>query len=367
MNKQHKTETLRLIDSYNLDITGLESIIKKHGINKILNQFNNHDDFLKSNASTPNNSKLLKGAAKHNGTICTCDLSPKLIECFENAHVSACCELLRDWQVPPQLLQNDGMKQFVNSAINPTLSNNEKMNEVSIRVHNSDAMRTAQILKYLGLINTNKKFRQLSFAAGHGNRDINGFHSTPEILPTKTFGANNRTESLSFYNKVNKPEYVVLIDNDPVFGQQYNLLNSEQHDWILAINKDANIAMQELPDTLNNKNWKPVNLILGLRIDHRMIPDVKYFFSQISTLIGDSADLVISIGAGHTLDEFIGRKKKILEIFNYLKKSKLSPLRIQMHSGKTHDEQRQKPSFGLLHYTTYEILYCKLKKKMISS
>ena len=151
---------------------------------------------------------------------------------------------------------------------------------------------------------------------------------------------------------------IVLVDNDPKMEARYQKLNREK--GILALNLDAIQAMETLRRHIDAKDAAPRDFVVTFRVDHRMIPDAVAFLKHLALIIADTADLIITIGAGHTNGEFKGRLQKLEELNALLQTHDLQPLKIRWHRGNNPSEQRQNPIFGDPTYATYEILYCKL-------
>jgi hypothetical protein len=104
------------------------------------------------------------------------------------------------------------------------------------------------------------------------------------------------------------------------------------------------------------------NLVVGLRIDHHMIPDAEKFLRLIGTVIDSNADLIFTIGAGNNVTEFEGRLSCFNKLFAALTRVGLKPVRLLLHGKGSTQEQRSRPNFGQLAYTSYQILYCKLQR-----
>jgi len=170
---------------------------------------------------------------------------------------------------------------------------------------------------------------------------------------------------VTFSISSDRPEQITLVDNDKSLEELYKNYNSESDGFIYAINDDASVALNILPDLIRNKTLKPYNLILGIRIDHRMIDDIPAFFNQLASVAAPDTDLVISIGAGFSESEFEGRVSLIENIFHYLKDSDLDPTRIILHTGETTREGRERPAFGYVATATHEVLHCKLHKEQL--
>ena len=165
-------------------------------------------------------------------------------------------------------------------------------------------------------------------------------------------------ELVSFELEKEAANDIVLVDNDQGMKERYKKLNAENN--ILALNQDANKAIEELAVHVANNEIMPRDLIVAYRMDPRMIPDVSDFLGLLGSVISNHADLIITIGAGHSNKEFKGRLNKIDEIMASLQNLKLNPVKIKWHTGKTIPEKRENPIFGEPTYSTYEILYCKL-------
>ena len=106
-------------------------------------------------------------------------------------------------------------------------------------------------------------------------------------------------------------------------------------------------------------------MIVGIRVDHRMIDDIADFFVKLAHVMEPQADFVISVGAGYSANEFEGRVNLISGIFDHLKSKKLDPTRIILHSGNTLKESRERPAFGYVAIATHEILYCRLHREIL--
>jgi len=363
MNKntdiEHRLNIIK--EAYTTDAIGLSSVIKKGFLQEAINDFNTYSDYIQ-NKHKRNNKKLLKSIFKSSDFLDPGKNIDKLRKMFHYAHIAACCELFKDWSLTEKKLTEEGIKDIIKTAFNKI--SDEKLHTLETRVHISDTIRTCQILRLLGIFNKkSESIRQISLAAGPGTRDIQGLHATPKLTSTQNIQLN--THAIKFNNHYTDPELVILIDNSPEYKDLYSRLNNQSPESILALNEDSNDAFEKLPKILSKNKWKPINVIAGFRIDHRMIPDISDFFSRLVPILDDISDLIITIGAGHTLDEFIGRKKVINDLYLYLKKQNLEPKIITLHSGNTPEEQRSKPYFGYSPYTTYEILYCKLIKKKL--
>lgn len=358
-----------LLQAYRVEAEGFGAIVESGRGAEILAGFSNYPDYIRQQTADIKTKKMIKRLSKGTGIIYASNPEQALRDIFYNAHVAACCELFMGWDLPVQSLNRKNTLRCAEKALELYRDQPEdKRYEISKRIHNSDATRTMQILRFFGLLTASSTgFRQLSFAAGSGTRDIDGLHGMPVIERKQGTMAVSVPlhDSISFSKKILKPDNVVLVDNDSDIHEHYADLSKNNREWLLALDKDADKAMACLPEILTKRQWGLRNLIAGIRIDHRMIPDVALFMSQLTPLLDTSADFIISIGAGHSVDEFRGRLKVVSALFDYLKQCGLEPVRIILHGQGSIEEQRNSPSFGLSYYSTYEILYCKLKRKKL--
>lgn len=367
-NQEHGNTIKKLMSAYEADAEGLGTIGESGILTELLFDFIDYSAFLKKRNKEIKTDKLINKLSNGTGIINAIGTATELRKIFYYAHIAVCCEMFYGWQLPMQSINRSEMHQRIQQTLlSFTDSSADNIREISRRIHTSDAIRTIQILRFLGLIkSSSKNTRQISFAAGPGNRDLEGVHMTPSISQqSNILNPTTNDNSIKFSKNIDRPENIILIDNDPDFKQLYTNLSKENPEWMLALNEDADMAMKKLPDMIDKRNWNPVNSVVGIRIDHRMIPDIKLFFSQLKPLLDNTADFVFSIGAGHTLEEFYGRKKAMAEMFDFFKRGGMSPVKIILHGGKTLEEQRNTPCFGLSNFTTYEILYCKLKRKKL--
>ncbi len=156
--------------------------------------------------------------------------------------------------------------------------------------------------------------------------------------------------------------HTVLVDSDPTYYDHFEALNREEGGRVLALNTEADQAIKTLKNRQKASDLGLRNFVVGLRIDHRMIPDADKFLGLIGTVIDSNADLIFTIGAGNTLSEFEDRLNCFDKLFATLTRMGLKPVRFLLHGKGSPQEQRSRPNFGQLAYTSYQILYCKLQR-----
>lgn len=364
MKKLTQDSMQNYLNAYNLDATGLSGIVRSNIFNKILPALIDYETFLKDRKGSFNNKKLIKKLSSRSSTIEVIN-NPKFREILAMAHLAVCCELFDGWNISTQHTQQPGFNAYIKQILEKAITSAEQRKILTTRVENSDAARTMHILRLLGLITTpSEKFRQISFGAEFGNREIDGLHMMPvieqQVDMTSIAAASN--QKLSFKKQIHKPEHVVLVDINPNLEKIYDIYTNNVES-VIALNKGAEEAMCELAEMTDRNELLPLNLVASIRIDHRMIPDVKRFFHYLTPLLDETADFIFSIGAGYTVEEFQGRKKAMREIKNFLTLCGLKPISIVMHGGNSLEEARKSPAFGHISFTTYEIVYCKLIRK----
>ena len=285
-------------------------------------------------------------------------------------NLAAACDLFTGWNLHLDKLQTDSLiDQLEHSIKDISKSKGQAAQILARKLNSGDASRVIHMLKLFGWIAPDMtNTQQLSLGASGGTRDR---HSIHHQIPALRYQRHNPLlreplpEMVSFNVEQQTATDIVLVDNDPKMHHRYHKLNEEPN--ILALNLDANNALDEIKNRIDNCLLAPRRFVLAFRIDHQMIPDAADFLHRLGSVIDETADLVVTIGAGHNISEFRGRLDKIDELIVSLTDLGLNPVKIRWHHGKTLSEQRNNPIFGAPAYATYEILYCKLAKSAFST
>jgi hypothetical protein len=338
----------------------------------ILDGFSSYEVYAEKIAKTANQQEQIRTIIENGGVLDTASPDKTLAQIFCVAQVAACCELFRSWKIPTAQLNREGMRQLVrqgSTAIQsvPAIPVETAPEQYSAaqrqllsainEIQNVDTVRCVQVTRLLGLITTpSTQIQQLSLGANNGYRDLYGIHLVPSI----SIQTDNPIATLSFKTGEQQAASTVLVDNDPVFAEHYAALNEKHRGRVLALNVDADRALQMLQIKQQGNALKRRNLVVGLRIDHRMIPDAEVFLRTIASVVDDSADLLLTVGAGNNQAEFEGRLQCFDALFGALGNMGLRPVRILMHAKGTPQEQRSRPHFGQLAYSSYQLLHCKL-------
>ncbi|MFK5985337.1 MAG: hypothetical protein QM479_07915 [Pseudomonadota bacterium] len=364
---EYSSEKIAEIErSLRVEGEGLAAISESGILANMLDDYEDYESFIKARCKSLNSKKLVKKISNGTNIIDGTKQSNELKKIFYYAHLTACCELFNGWELPINTLNRQNMDTLLNQSLSQLNgASEEKLQELESRIQRADAIKSIQILRMMGLLSSSSSNqRQFSIAAGNASREIDGVHMIPKISRRLNVLDNNKNIFV-IKKLINQPESIVLIDNDPAFKGLYQSFNQNKSDWILAFNEDADLAVKKLSAMIEDKNWQPCNLVAGIRIDHEIIPDVSKFFRQLMPVLDTVSDFIITVGAGHSVDEFEGRINLMTALFEYLSKQGLEPVKIILHGGGSIEEQRNTPLFGTGPTTTYEILYCKIKKKKL--
>jgi len=359
-----------VLGSYLLEAERLGHIAESEFFPELISRFEDYNAYL-STLKSKSTSKLLHSASNSGNTIDIIKGSRPLEKLLSCTHIAACCDLFAGTSFPlAGGLERDTLRLFVSNVFNKLRGvEDHKIVRYFDKLNSADAVRTIQTLKLLGLVAADTHTcRQLSFGVGNATKDLYSIHLVPAIHrhPGNVLAVNPAGETLDFNIEKRVPRDVLLVDNHPDAEAYFQRLNEKWNGQVIGFNKDAYELLEELPTSIRKGELKPRDFIVCLRFDHLMLPDVEQFFRYIGNVIDEEADLVMSIGAGHTDEEFEGRLKKTAEIFTCLGERKLNPLRIKLYRGNSTKEKRERPGLGAPQYATYEIIYCKLKRKRLS-
>ncbi len=234
----------------------------------------------------------------------------------------------------------------------------EDISRIGDKLHSMDTVRNMQLLRSLGLIQRKTStFQQLALGAGVGTKDMYALHRIPEIATSKSPDGT----SYAFWVIQEYVEHIVITDLDQSRLELYSKYNQQSTPPALAICADMMDMLRDLPE----RQLKKRNLVTAIRIDHRMLPDVPGFLGLLSRNIDEQCALVMSMGAGNNVDEFTGRINKLAEVFDALEHAGLQPVLLKMHGPGTLSEQHASLRFGNPSSSTFQILYCNLRKKML--
>ena len=364
----------QLASAYALEADAFGAIAMSPSFDGLIRQFNDYDSYLKRLNQDSKHRETVRSLLKNDGIIDTAVPTRELAQLFCLAQIAACSELFRGWEINSSQLNREGIRALVDQGSArirniPEIpletrpdqyseAQRQLLNGVNV-IQNVDTIRVLQVVKLLGLISIHASdIQQLSLGVGNGYRDLYGIHGVARISK-KQEGAST---ILNFDMLEQQAAHTVLVDSDPTYHDHFEKLNQEEADRVLALNTEADQAMKTLEKKQLKLDLSLRNLVVGLRIDHHMIPDAEKFLGLIATVIDSNADLIFTIGAGNNLMEFEGRLNCFDKLFAALTQIGLKPIRLLLHGKGSPQEQRSRPNFGQLAYTSYQILYCKLQR-----
>jgi hypothetical protein len=238
-------------------------------------------------------------------------------------------------------------------------------------LHRADTVRVTCLLRCLGLLKPETKRQvQLAIGAGTGERDIEAMHFHPSLEYMQEHEASpllRAGKSLLLGGVVNYPSEVALVDADNAFSEHYRHLN-ERRDLpykVLALNSLVSDALPEITERQARGEIRPITLISGFRVDQIMFTNVAGFFAGLIPTLADISELIMTIGAGHSLEQYEGREQLMAEMSGYLSRRGMSPVRLRLAFGESAKDRRENIAFGIGPISSYEILYCKLKKNRL--
>jgi hypothetical protein len=367
----------QLASAYALEADAFGAIATSPSFDSLIRQFDDYDSFLKRLNKDTKHRGTVRSLLKHDRIIDTAAPTKELAQFFCLAQIAACSELFRGWKINSSQLNREGIRVLIDQGsagirnipeipleTRPNQysdAQRQLMNGINV-IQNVDTIRVLQVVKLLGLISIHPSdIQQLSLGVGNGYRDLYGIHGVARISK-KLEGAST---VLNFDMLEQQAAHTVLVDSDPIYNDHFEKLNREEASRVLALNTEADQAIKVLEKKQLKLDLSLRNLVVGLRIDHHMIPDAEKFLGLIATVIDSNADLIFTIGAGNNLAEFEGRLNCFDKLFAALTKIGLKPVRLLLHGKGSSQEQRSRPNFGQLAYTSYQILYCKLQRDRI--
>jgi hypothetical protein len=283
---------------------------------------------------------------------------------FLCANIAACCEIFSGWTIPVNGLEVARAGEYLEMVLS-----NAGIDKVSVgrgmakRLNNGDSVRVIQTLKLLGLLEADiSSCHQISLGASFGNRDCRAMHLEPLITPAGAIATSGVLPPLRFNVRPGNPSDIILMDNDPTAKSAYESLYAESLGHVKGIVTDLNDGLGWLAGQVENKAVAPRTMVVAFRIEPSAFMDKDLFLDSLGKVIGDSADLVMTIGSGNTSNEFSHRLDVLGGINQCLSQKGMEPVRIKCYRGDNLDDQRANPVFGLNQYASYETLYCRLEK-----
>lgn len=350
-------------DGFASEVKLLQLMEKYPYFNELGKSFENYAEFLDTSRERYFGSECLD-SIKLAGMVQMGEVTDCMAKSVGAINLAAVCSLFSGWKIPRTVLQSRKLYDLLEESITQLGPDKEKATGfLANKLNIGDTCRVIHMLKMFGLLPTDISDRpHISFGASGGIRERTGIHQMPKTLnhQANALLRDPTPESIEFDITNTHPEDLILVDNDPDMSTRYTKLNKERN--ILALNMDALEAMDMIRTKIDDKGISARTLVSAFRLDHRMIPDCPVFIDRLGSIISDSASFIATIGAGHSNEEFLGRKRVMNALLNILQDRGLDPKLFIWHRGTSATEQRRNPIFGSPAYATYEVLFCTLQR-----
>lgn len=352
----------RFASEYLIEIRELARISKRSSFPGILQRLADYPAFLATQASSPDPTGRVVRASGGSGMMDLYASKNDLIrDALATAHLTACCHLLHSSTLMLEQLRAAQLlplaQQFLDSCKDQS---EDYRNKMIGKLHAMDAIRTIQLVRALGLISRpTSEIYQLGIGAAEGTRDILSVHLAPSIKAIDCGGA------VGYHLLAEKQlaAETIIVDLDPGYREHYENLNKDATMNVRAYNMKTEDALTLIP----GDTQRGCNLITGLRIDHRMLPDAAEFFKRLVACLDEEADFLLTIGAGDTVQDFEGRIEKFRELFSGLEGAGLRPLLFKLHGPGSPAKQRYSLKVGNLRASSYQILYCRMNRVKLAA
>jgi hypothetical protein len=324
---------------------------------KIIENLVNHKKYLASLKRVKAPYKAILDASKQTRILNIENLNPSIRVEVLYAITSSFCEMFKGdtinySQLTPEIIEKSAIHALPQED---KLGDKQNLKILTI-ISFMDAYRTISILRAFRLVGrTSNHMYQIALGAGIGNKDLYTIHQEPDVVANTIDGQ----QLITFNLKQNKVKDIIIVDSDPCYADHFATLDRE--DYIHTYNMDTLAAIQEVAGS----NLQKRNLVTLLRADHRMIPDISQFLHKLNTIITNDCDFILTIGSGDCIEDFKGRIELVDAMFKIFEMMKLKPILIKMHKEGTIEEQWSSLSVGHPSLGTYQILYCKLDRKIL--
>ena len=302
---------------------------------------------------------LLEGAAdKRIFDIST--THPQLQKALAMAQLAVCCHLLHGSKITRQQLSRSVLEAMAEQFVSSLYGKSEEyLKRITGKFHVMDAIRTMQLLRILGLVaRPVSAFHQLGIGTAEGTRDVLALHLMPSIQ--RLDGGNGPQLELS--TEKQSLTDIIIADANPMYREVFEELNSDTSNNITAYNKDTLTVLHELEQVMKI----PRNLVTGLRVEHRMIPDVTSFLGRLGNCVSSDCDFILSIGAGDTRGDFKGRIKLVKGLFKALDGAGFRPVLFKFHEDGNLEHQWNTLRYGNRRASTYQLLYCRVNGSVLA-
>lgn len=345
----------------------LARILGSDFINELLPFFADYEYFLQHDRRQYFSPELVQRLGKGEDTLYTDKTSvigQRLLDC---ANLAAACEVFNGWTIDAGALSADNCAQVLAENMRISGSGREQLGKVmAVRLNRGDAVRTAQIIKLLGLLPTDAGcYDQLALGASLGRRDREGFHRISAIGPERPGAEFSSVARLNFAVKSGEPNSVVIVDNDKNLEPDFARINLSENSQVQALNLDLYEGLERLAARISRGHCRPRNLVTMYRLEPRALPDIPQFLDKLDAVVSDDAFYLATIGAGNDFSEFVERQAAFGELMELFRARGLRPLRIILHDQGTQANSLASPAFGISEFASFEMLFCNLASSKV--
>lgn len=280
------------------------------------------------------------------------------------SHIAVTCHLLQGCKFATGTAHPASFQELARNAVTRFVSTHgeQGLKRLSFLLESIEGVRVEKILRALGLFTLAKeKIHQLSLGSGSGLKDLEAMYSEAKVEMGDVFHANTAKFAVSHH----QASHTILVDSEPGYRERYETLNNEQAGNIMALNTDMDSAISIIEQAIDKEEIMKRNVITAFRMDPVMLPDVNAFFRSLKNITTDISYLIMSVGSGNNLEEFIARLDKLKEIRTYMNKHGMESYSIKLYRGNTPEQGFNNPLFGSRGFANFEIIFCKIKNKKL--
>ena len=339
---------------YLAEIRELIRVVERPDFDNLLAHFAAYSDYLAGQSRDHAAKRSLIEAAPDKRIFDITNKQPQVLKAFAMAQLAACCHLLHGSKVTRQQFSGEHSRVDGRSVCQRALIQTCRISKTHHRqdsYHGRHPYHAAAASPWPG-DQAVSEFHQLGIGTAEGTRDVLGLHLMPSIRQVS--GGDGTLLELSTEQQLLTD--IIIADPNPVYRNGFEELNSDPSNNITAYNQDALMVLDDLKSTMETRR----NLVTALRIDHRMIPDLNGFLAQLGQCVTDDCDLILSIGAGDTREDFEGRIKVVESLNSALNDAGMRPVLFKFHESGDLDRQWNTLRYGNRRASTYQLIYCRV-------
>lgn len=338
------------------------NIIESHSSDELNKLFKKLSDLTVKNTATVK----LPGSLKKNKHIDASLDKGRIKSVLELSQIAVCCHLFNGCKYPVNNLSADYMSALAQAVVNGFLQQHgdKAIDHLSFVLESVEGVRVDIMLRGLGLLSLPRhKSQYLSIGSGAGIKDLEAIYADAWLDKESS----KEGDLVQFNVRQKIAQHTILVDSDIGYKDRYESLNDLYEGDVLALNEKLDVAMEHINVEIKKGSIMKRNILIASRMDPVMLPDVDAFFRKLKSITTETSNFIVSIGSGNDISEFQARLRKLREIEEYLVSRKLDVYRIKLCKGRTPEEMVTNPMFGYQGHAVYEVLFCKIKNKLLKS